>query len=106
MQNPAGACLIFLRKGFVVRRLQISFRYALSSLLVLRKNLRRNHFARFCIETAQQPAQLERNVGESPIGRIGWFTTDSPVPVPPRGEEGKAVRELNRWAAVKANHIE
>jgi hypothetical protein len=34
------ACLIFLRKSFVVRRLQIALGYARGSLLVLHKNLR------------------------------------------------------------------
>src|SRR5581483_9283321 len=36
-------CSIFLRKSSVVRRLQIASGYAHSSLLVLRKNLLRNH---------------------------------------------------------------
>jgi hypothetical protein len=43
---------------------------------------------------------------ESSAGRIGWFTTDSPTPVPPRGWEGLAVGELNRQAVTKVNHIE
>ena len=44
--------------------------------------------------------------GENPAGRIGWFTTDSPMPVLPRGREGKAVGELNRQAVMKMNHIQ
>ena len=52
MQYPASVCWIFLSKSFVVRRLQISCRYAPSSLLVLPKNLLRNHFARYCMVTA------------------------------------------------------
>jgi hypothetical protein len=43
--------------------------------------------------------------GESAAGRIGRFTTDSPMPVPPRGGEGKAVWEVNRQAVMKMNHI-
>jgi len=46
------------------------------------------------------------HAGESPAGRIGRFTTDSPMPVPPRGWEGKAVGELNRQAVMKMNHIQ
>jgi hypothetical protein len=42
----------------------------------------------------------------SSAGRIGWFTTDSPTPVPPRGGEGSAVGELNRQAVTKVNHIQ
>jgi hypothetical protein len=34
--------LIFLRNGFVIRRLQIHVGYARGSLLALRKNLRRS----------------------------------------------------------------
>lgn len=48
---------------------------------------------------------MARNAGESPAGRIGRFTTDSPMPVPPRGREGKAVGVLNRQAVMKMNHI-
>jgi hypothetical protein len=43
---------------------------------------------------------------ESSAGRIGRFTTDSPMPVPLRGWEGKAVGELNRQAVMKMNHIQ
>jgi hypothetical protein len=46
------------------------------------------------------------HAGESPAGRIGRFTTDSPMPVPPRGWEGRAVWELNRQAVMKMNHIQ
>jgi hypothetical protein len=46
------------------------------------------------------------HAGESPAGRIGRFTTDSPMPVPPRGWEGKAGGELNRQAVTKMNHIQ
>ena len=53
MQNRASVCWIFLGKCFVLRRLQISCRYAPSSLLALPKNLLRNHFAWFCIVTAK-----------------------------------------------------
>jgi hypothetical protein len=44
------------------------------------------------------------HAGESPAGRIGRFTTDSLMPVPPRGWEGKADGELNRQAVMKMNH--
>jgi len=46
------------------------------------------------------------HAGESPAGRIGRFTTDSPMPVPPRGWEGRANGDLNRQAAMKMNHIQ
>jgi hypothetical protein len=44
--------LVFLRKGFVVRRLQIAFGYARGSLRALRKNLLRSHFLLNCMDTA------------------------------------------------------
>ena len=43
MQLKPNVCLIFLCKSFVVNRLQILKDMRHGSLLVLRKNLRRNH---------------------------------------------------------------
>jgi hypothetical protein len=47
-------CLIFLHKNFVVRRLQIAVGYARSSLLVLRKNLRRSRILPNRMVTAKE----------------------------------------------------
>jgi hypothetical protein len=63
--------MIFLRKGFVVRRLQIHEGYAHASLLALRKNLHRNHFPPDRIVTAK--AWTPNTVADGSPGSLQRF---------------------------------
>ena len=60
MQLKPNVCLIFLRKSFVVNRLQILKDMRRGSLLVLRKNLRRNHLRFNCMLTAKAKGPIDR----------------------------------------------
>jgi len=53
------ACLIFLRKTFVIRRLQITLDMLAPQLLALRNNLLRNHFPPNCIG----PVKITSKIG-------------------------------------------
>jgi hypothetical protein len=71
------ACLIFLRKRCVVRRLQIAFGYARGSLRALRKNLRRSRFPLNCIGLAAGTLPAE---GDGPQWLCGSISFGSHRP--------------------------